>query len=111
MLTDNDKFALSLLRFHTQQSNEFLDKWIKHTQKYMPGRIADTLLYIKSQAFDGNSSTLPLTRQELAEMSNMTKESFVRILQNFKESNIIKTKGNKFEIIKTEELISISKNG
>lgn len=111
LLTDNDKFALSLLRFHTQQSNEFLDKWVKHTQKYMPGRVADTLLYLKNKTFDGNSSSLPLTRQELAEMSNMTKESFVRILQNFKESNIIKTKGNKFEIIKTEELISISKNG
>ena len=44
-------------------------------------------------------------------MSNMTKESFVRILQNFKESKVIETKGNKIEIIAPEELFTISLNG
>lgn len=111
MLGGNEKFAMSLLKFHAQQSNEYLDKWVKHTQKYMPGRVADTLLYFKNQVFNSNDFTFPLNRQELAEMSNMTKESFVRILQNFKESKIIKSKGNKIEIIDPEGLLTISRNG
>lgn len=111
LLGDNEKFAMSLLKFHVQQSNEYLDKWVRHTQKYMPGRVADTLLYFKNHVFHSDSFNFPLNRQELAEMSNMTKESFVRILQNFKESDIIKSKGSKIEIIDPAGLLSISRKG
>jgi CRP-like cAMP-binding protein len=111
LLYDNSEFALSLLKFHTQQSNDYLDKWIKHTQKYMPGRVADTLLYLKNDVYENDCFSTPLTRQDLAEMSNMTKESFVRILQQFRESKIIKIKGKEIEILKENELTLLSQNG
>ncbi|MGM0407856.1 MAG: helix-turn-helix domain-containing protein [Bacteroidota bacterium] len=41
----------------------------------------------------------------------MTKESLVRILQQFKSSGLIKTRGNSIEILDEEELAHISKNG
>ena len=84
---------------------------MKHTQKYMPGRVADTLLYFKDEVFKSDNFTVPLTRTELAEMSNMTKESFVRILNSFKESKVINSKGNEIEILDPDQLTSISKNG
>jgi CRP/FNR family transcriptional regulator len=77
----------------------------------MPGRVAETLLYLKNDIYHANPFTLHLTRQELAEMSNMTKESLVRIFQQFKESDIIRTQGNTIEIIDEDSLLSISKNG
>ena len=77
----------------------------------MPGRVADTLLYLKKDIYKSNPFSVPFTRQDLAEMSNMTKESFVRILQEFKNSKLIKTKGNTFEIIDENALLSVSKNG
>ena len=81
------------------------------TQKYMPGRVAETLLYLKQEIYKGNRFTVDLSRQELAEMSNMTKESLVRILQQFKESNLIKTQGSEIEILDEVSLLDISKNG
>jgi CRP/FNR family transcriptional regulator len=81
------------------------------TQKYMPGRVAETLLYLKNEIYKTGKFSTTLSRQELADMSNMTKESLVRILQQFKESNIIKTQASEIEITDEASLIHISING
>jgi len=111
LVAENNEFAISLLRNHTMQNNFLLEKLVNHTLKYMPGRVADTLLYLKKDIFGENTFDVRLTRSELAEMSNMTKESFVRILQQFKESKLINTKGSEIEILDENSLLSISKNG
>ncbi len=111
LFSENNKFAVELLRNHTKQSNFLLSKLVNLTQKYMPGRVADTLLYLKEEIYKSKSFSTELTRQELAEMSNMTKESLVRILQQFKESKLIKTQGSSIEIIDENSLLSISRNG
>ena len=111
LFEQNSSFAVNLLRNHTKQNNFLLKKLVDHTQKYMPGRVADTLLYLKSEIFLTDTYKVPLTRQELAEMSNMTKESFVRILHQFKDSKYISIKGNTIKIIDESSLRSISKNG
>jgi CRP-like cAMP-binding protein len=111
LFSENSIFSVELMRHHSRQNAYLLSKLVNQTQKYMPGRVADTLLYLKDEIYQSNTFSIPLTRQELADMSNMTKESFVRILQEFKSSEIIKTKGNSFEIIDHNHLLSISKNG
>lgn len=111
LFAENNNFATELVRYHTKQSNNLLSKLVNLTQKYMPGRVAETLLYLKNDIYKTNPFDLHLTRQELAEMSNMTKESLVRIFQQFKESEIIKTQGSTIEIIDEDSLISISRNG
>ena len=111
LFSENNRFAVELLRHHTKQNNILLNKLVNLTQKYMPGRVADTLLYLKNEIYKTNPFTIPLTRQDLADMSNMTKESLVRILQQFKSSELIKSQGNKFEIIDETALSTISRNG
>jgi CRP/FNR family transcriptional regulator len=111
LFSENNKFAVELLRNHTKQSNYLLSKMVSLTQKYMPGRVAETLLYLKNEIYRSDKFTVDLSRQELADMSNMTKESLVRILQQFKESNLIKTQGSEIEIIDEVSLNHISKNG
>jgi len=111
LFAENNSFAVELLRNHTKQNNYLLSKMVSLTQKYMPGRVAETLLYLKDEIYRKTQFTIDLSRQELADMSNMTKESLVRILQQFKESNIIKTQGSNIEILDEGSLIHISKNG
>lgn len=111
LFAENNKFAVELLRNHTKQNNYLLSKMVSLTQKYMPGRVAETLLYLKQEIYKSSKFTIDLSRQELAEMSNMTKESLVRILQQFKESNLIKTQGSELEILDDVSLKEISKNG
>jgi CRP/FNR family transcriptional regulator len=111
LFTQNSLFAVELLRTHTRQSNYLLSRMVELTQKYMPGRVADTLLYLKNEVYKSNRFTTTLSRQELADMSNMTKESLVRILQQFKESNLIRTQTSEIEIIDEVSLKQISING
>jgi CRP/FNR family transcriptional regulator len=111
LFAENNSFAVELLRNHTKQNNYLLSKMVSLTQKYMPGRVAETLLYLKNDIYRKSKFSIDLSRQELADMSNMTKESLVRILQQFKESNIIKTQGSEIEITDESSLINISKNG
>lgn len=111
LFSENNRFALDLLRQNTKQNNELLSKLVNLTQKYMPGRVADTLMYLKNDIYKNQKFQTSLSRQELADMSNMTKESFVRILQQFKTSELIDVQGNTFEITNENGLISISKNG
>jgi CRP/FNR family transcriptional regulator, polysaccharide utilization system transcription regulator len=111
LFAENNKFAVELLRNHTKQSNYLLSKMVSLTQKYMPGRVAETLIYLKDEIYKSSKFTIDLSRQELAEMSNMTKESLVRILQQFKESNLIKTQGSEIEILDEVSLKEISING
>jgi CRP/FNR family transcriptional regulator, polysaccharide utilization system transcription regulator len=111
LFIENNRFAVELLRNHAKQNANLLNKLVILTQKYMPGRVADTLLYLKDYVFCTNPFSVPLTRQDLADMSNMTKESLVRILQQFKSSGLIKTRGNSFEILNESGLQEISKNG
>lgn len=111
LFTQNSEFAVELLRTHTRQNNYLLSRMVGLTQKYMPGRVADMLLYLKNEIYKSNRFTTTLSRQELADMSNMTKESLVRILQQFKESNLIRTQTSEIEIIDEMSLKHISING
>ncbi|MGM0407850.1 MAG: Crp/Fnr family transcriptional regulator [Bacteroidota bacterium] len=111
LFSENNRFAVELLRHHTKQNNLLLNKLVTLTQKYMPGRVADTLLYLKNDFLKSNPFSVPLSRQDLADMSNMAKESLVRIIHQFKFSGLIKTRGNSIEILDEEALVDISKNG
>ena len=111
LFTSNTKFALSLVAHYHQMHHHMFNTLVNLTQKYMPGRVADTILYLKNGIFRENPFPVPFSRQELAEMSAMTKESFVRILTEFKTSGLLKLEGKFMEVLDEESLMTISKNG
>lgn len=111
LLTKNSTFAIELLKHCNNQHLGMLNALINQTNKYMPGRVADTLLYLKNQIFGTNPYDFLLSKQELADMSGMTKESFIRSLKEFEDSGLIHHTRNSIEILKESELIEISKNG
>ena len=110
LLTHNSNFAISLLNHSNSQHLKMLSTLINLTNKYMPGRVADTLLYLKNQIFETNPYDFLLSKQELADMSGMTKESFIRSLKEFEDSGLIRHTRNSIEILKEAELLEISRN-
>lgn len=111
LLTKNSTFAIELLKHCNTQHLKMLSTLINLTHKYMPGRVADTLLYLRNQVFNTNPYHFVFTKQELADMSGMTKESFIRNLKELQDSGVIKHTRNTLEIMKEEDLAEISKNG
>jgi len=111
VLSVNSSFAMDLLKLYNGQHIKMHKTLINLIHKYMPGRVADTLLYLKNEIYFSNPFQFILTKQELAEMSGMTKESFIRNLKEFEDSGIIQHSRNTINILKEEDLTEISRNG
>ncbi len=87
------------------------DKFINLTHKHTHGKIADTLLYLADHVYNSDSFETPLSRQDFADMSAMTKESAIRVLKEFESEGIINCGTHHFEILKKEALRKINKFG
>ncbi len=111
LIRNNAEFAEDFLRKVSLQSINNYELFISLTQKQMPGRIADVLLYLKDKVYESGSFHTTLSRQDLADMSGMSKESAIRILREFKDEGIIQVNGNDFEILNAENLAKISQTG
>lgn len=111
LVSRNNQFAFELLKLNNRQNIQMLNNLVGITQKYMPGRVADLILYLKNEIFLSNPFNSRLSRQELADMSGMTMESFIRILKEFKSSGIIAVDGGNIQILDEEALLLVSKKG
>lgn len=111
LIRSNPDFAEDFLRKVSVQSINNYELIVSLTQKQMPGRIADMLLYLKDKVYESNTFKVTLSRQDLADMSGMSKESAIRILREFKDEGIIQLDGNEFQILDLDHLIRISQTG
>lgn len=111
LLIENCKFSYELLRYNNKWNIDLLNRLVNLTNKYMPGRIADTILYLKNDIYNCNPFSTSLSKQELADMSGMTKESFIRGFKELENSNIVRHDNRTIEVLNEEDLIKISKNG
>jgi CRP/FNR family transcriptional regulator len=87
------------------------ERLISLTQKQMHGRIADLLIYLYNDIFQSTTFELTLSRQDIGELSGMTKDSAIRILKEFENEGIIKADGKKIKILNKEILQEISIRG
>jgi CRP/FNR family transcriptional regulator len=110
-IRSNPDFAEKFIEHLNRTSVYILGRFVDLTQKQMPGRVADALLYLANEIYESNPFKVTLSRQDLAEMTSLSKESFIRILKEFKEEGIIKMNGNFIEITKMDALKKISQVG
>lgn len=84
------------------------------TQKHIRGRLAESLLFLReSYGVEEDNSTLSiyLSREDLANLSNMTTSNAIRTLSQFASEKLIAIDGRKIKIIDEEKLKKISKIG
>lgn len=89
-------------------------KMVNLTQKHIRGRLAEALLMLKKNygvEEDGATISIYLSREDLANLSNMTTSNAIRTLSNFVNEGTIAMDGRKLKIIDEERLIRISKMG
>ncbi|NQU34689.1 MAG: Crp/Fnr family transcriptional regulator [Bacteroidetes bacterium] len=111
LVLDNPEFGLKLIGNLNIAHIGLFNKLKTITHKQMNGRLASTLLYLCNNIYDSDSFVTNLTRQDLADMSSMTKESAIRILKDFKTSGIIDCTNNHFKINDKKALLNIIENG
>ena len=77
----------------------------------MHGRIAGALLYLHNDVFKEQNGEISIKRQDLADLTAMSKESAIRILKELKDENIISVDGNTIILNKIDNLNNISFRG
>jgi CRP/FNR family transcriptional regulator, polysaccharide utilization system transcription regulator len=111
LLRTNPCFADEFIKKISLQAMKLFNRISSGTQKHVYGKVADTLLYLYPDIYTANPFNLTLSRQDLADLSGITKESLIRVLKKFREDNIIYTNGNSVEILDHEKLDFISRKG
>jgi CRP/FNR family transcriptional regulator len=73
--------------------------------------MADALLYLQDEIFKQPKFPMILSRNNLAELSAMSKESAVKVLRDFQRDGFIRISDHEVEIIDDESLRKFSKIG
>jgi CRP/FNR family transcriptional regulator len=107
----NCRFANQLVGHISRQSVILFDKMVSLTQKQMHGRMADGLLYLSGDFYGSDSFELHLNRQEIADLTAMSKDSAIRILKDFERDGIISLNGNNLAIHDMDQLNDLSLKG
>ncbi len=90
------------------------ERTVNLTQKHIRGRLAESLLFLKESyglEEDGFTLSIYLSREDLANLSNMTTSNAIRTLSNFASERIIAIDGRKIKIIDEEKLTKVSQIG
>ena len=90
------------------------ERTVNLTQKHIRGRLAESLLFLKESygvEQDGSTLSIYLSREDLANLSNMTTSNAIRTLSAFASEHIIGIDGRKIQIINERQLRTISDIG
>lgn len=111
MIRNNPDFADDFIQRISLMTIFNFDQFLSLTQKQMNGRIADALFYLSEKIYAGNPFEMTISRQDLADISGMSKESAIRILKEFKDEGILSVDGNTMHILNPQQLKQISQTG
>ena len=84
------------------------------TQKHIRGRLAEALISLQQRyGFDEDDATIAMymSREDLANLSNMTTSNAIRTLSNFAEEGLISIDGRKIKILDMQRLSRLSQHG
>jgi len=111
LVTECCDFSRELAAWYCKSYNLMLSKCLNLGLRQLNGKLANTLLYLNSDEFEGIDVFSYISRNDLAELSGMSMESVVRILSEFKHEKIIEIKGKRIEIKNLEQLKEINRKG
>jgi len=114
LIRANSKLAMFFIRQLSVDLGIADVRTVSLTQKHIRGRLAESLLFLKNSyglEEDGATISIYLSREDLANLSNMTTSNAIRILSMFVSEHIITLNGRKVKIIDEERLRRISRMG
>lgn len=108
------ELAMSIIRALATDLGFSNRRTVTLTQKHIRGRLAEALLVLKdTYGYENDGCTLKIyiTREDLANLSNMTTANAIRTLSNFASEGVVELDGKKIRIIDKEKLEQINNLG
>ncbi len=114
VIMQNGKFALNIIEFLASELGFSNTRTVTLTQKHIRGRLAESLIFLQNTyGYEEDETTLKvyLSREDLANLSNMTTSNAIRTLSAFAQEGVISLDGRKIKIEDMESLERISELG
>ena len=111
IMSRNKDFADAFMQDMSTNMISIYNRIISLTQKQMAGRVADALIYFSDDVFESKEFEIPLSNQEIADFTQMTKDNLVRIMKSLNHENTISQTDNIIRIVDYKKLLRISATG
>jgi len=110
-IMNNPNFAYEL--FIEQCINELnsYHRCVNRTQKQVSGSLAENLLFFADDIYHSDEFILPLSREELGNMIDASRESVCRTLNDFQNEGLIQIDSKKIKLLDKNRLQLISQYG
>jgi CRP/FNR family transcriptional regulator, polysaccharide utilization system transcription regulator len=110
----NSDLAMKVMKSFADELGFSNNRTVSLTQKHIRGRLAESLLVLRdTYGFENDSKTIRvyLSREDIANLSNMTTSNAIRTLSNLASEEIISMEGRKIMILDCHKLEKISELG
>lgn len=110
----NSDFSLKIISKLCKELGFSNARTVTLTQKHIRGRLAESLILLKEKyGYENDGFTLRayLSREDIANLSNMTTSNAIRTLSTFASEKVIAIDGRKIKILDLNRLDRISKLG
>ena len=114
LIRSNTNLAIFFIRQLSVDLGVADERTVNLTQKHIRGRLAESLLFLRDSyglEEDGATISIYLSREDLANLSNMTTSNAIRTLSTFVSEHIIVLDGRKIKIIDEDRLRKVSRLG
>lgn len=114
LMEQNYHVSLFFIRQLCVEIGKSDDRTVNLTQKHIRGRLAEALIFLLESygtEEDGSTLNIYLSREDLANISNMTTSNAIRTLSAFANEQLVAIDGRKIKLLKEEELRKISTQG
>ena len=114
LIKQNNELAMFIIHNLSKMLGGSDTKIVNLTQKHIRGRLAESLLLLAdSYGLEDDKATLKIymSREDLANLSNMTTANAIRTLSAFVNEKLIIVDGRRIKIINEPQLRKISKHG
>jgi CRP/FNR family transcriptional regulator, polysaccharide utilization system transcription regulator len=113
-LLKNPNFSYKIIQKLARELGFSNMRTVTLTQKHIRGRLAESLLLLKEKyGWENDGATLKvyLSREDIANLSNMTTSNAIRTLSTFSGEKMIAIDGRKIRILDIHRLEKVSKLG
>jgi CRP-like cAMP-binding protein len=107
----NGTFAWQIIQDLSQADMENMLNCLNTAQKQAIGKVADAILLFSERIYHSDHFKLPISRQDLADLTGTTRESICRILADFNEEQIVELKSRYIRILDKSRLQQIGDRG
>lgn len=113
-LKKNPELSVKLIKILADEIWVANNRTVSLTQKHVRGRLAESLLVLRDTygfEVDGKTIRIAISREDIANLSNMTTSNAIRTLSGFAKEEIIELSGKRISILDNNQLENISEFG